>query len=111
LFRHQYEKREGDPAPRMSAIVEEWISLKRQGRHRSCGQQGVRPFTAWAAGGRRGGSRVARLCKRLLCDACLVDQRFAIGRSGWSTLSSEEAPQGEVDPLVRRCLGTTRPNG
>jgi len=32
LFRHQYEKQEGDPAPRMSEIVDEWISLKRQGR-------------------------------------------------------------------------------
>jgi RecB family exonuclease len=32
LFRHKYEKQEGDPAPRMSEIVDEWISLKRQGR-------------------------------------------------------------------------------
>jgi RecB family exonuclease len=32
LFRHKYEKEEGDPAPRMTAIVDEWISLKRRGR-------------------------------------------------------------------------------
>jgi putative RecB family exonuclease len=32
LFRHRYEKEEGDPAPRMTAIVDEWISLKRRGR-------------------------------------------------------------------------------
>ncbi len=32
LFRHRYEKEQGDPAPRMTQIVDEWISLKRQGR-------------------------------------------------------------------------------
>jgi putative RecB family exonuclease len=32
LFRHAYEKEEGDPAPRMTQIVDEWISLKRRGR-------------------------------------------------------------------------------
>jgi putative RecB family exonuclease len=32
LFRHREEKRHGDPAPRMTAIVDEWIALKRQGR-------------------------------------------------------------------------------
>lgn len=32
LFRHAYEKEGGDPAPRMTQIVDEWISLKRQGR-------------------------------------------------------------------------------
>jgi putative RecB family exonuclease len=32
LFRHQYEKELGDPAPRMTQIVDEWIALKRQGR-------------------------------------------------------------------------------
>jgi RecB family exonuclease len=32
LFRHRYEKEEGDPAPRMTEIVDEWISLKRRGR-------------------------------------------------------------------------------
>jgi len=32
LFRHHYEKLEGDPAPRMTAIVDEWVALKRQGR-------------------------------------------------------------------------------
>jgi putative RecB family exonuclease len=32
LFRHKIEKEQGDPAPRMTQIVEEWISLKRQGR-------------------------------------------------------------------------------
>jgi putative RecB family exonuclease len=32
LFRHQYEKEQGDPAPRMTQIVDEWIALKRQGR-------------------------------------------------------------------------------
>jgi putative RecB family exonuclease len=30
LYRHRYEKEEGDPAPRMTAIVDEWISLKRE---------------------------------------------------------------------------------
>ncbi len=32
LFRHRYEKEEGDPAPRMTEVVDEWIALKRQGR-------------------------------------------------------------------------------
>ncbi len=32
LFRHRYEKLEGDPAPNMTAIVDEWIELKRRGR-------------------------------------------------------------------------------
>ncbi len=32
LFRHRYEQEQGDPAPRMTAIVDEWIQLKRQGR-------------------------------------------------------------------------------
>ncbi|HZD78795.1 MAG TPA: PD-(D/E)XK nuclease family protein [Actinomycetota bacterium] len=32
LFRHKYEREEGDPAPRMTQIVDEWIALKRQGR-------------------------------------------------------------------------------
>jgi RecB family exonuclease len=30
LFRHKYEKEEGDPAPRMSEIVDQWITLKRE---------------------------------------------------------------------------------
>jgi putative RecB family exonuclease len=30
LFRHKYEKEQGDPAPNMTAIVNEWITLKRQ---------------------------------------------------------------------------------
>jgi putative RecB family exonuclease len=32
LFRHSYEREEGDPAPRMTEVVDEWIGLKRQGR-------------------------------------------------------------------------------
>jgi RecB family exonuclease len=32
LFRHRHEREQGDPAPRMTEIVDEWISLKRQGR-------------------------------------------------------------------------------
>jgi hypothetical protein len=32
LFRHLHEKEQGDPAPRMTQIVDEWIGLKRQGR-------------------------------------------------------------------------------
>ncbi len=32
LFRHMYEKEGGDPAPNMTALVDEWIELKRQGR-------------------------------------------------------------------------------
>ena len=30
VFRHRYEKLEGDPAPNMTAIVDEWIALKRE---------------------------------------------------------------------------------
>ena len=30
LFKHKYEKLEGDPAQRMTEIVDQWISLKRQ---------------------------------------------------------------------------------
>ena len=30
LFRHKYDRAGGDPAPNMSAIVDEWIELKRQ---------------------------------------------------------------------------------
>jgi RecB family exonuclease len=30
LFRHKYDRAGGDPAPNMSAIVDEWIGLKRQ---------------------------------------------------------------------------------
>ncbi len=30
LFRHKYEKEQGDPAPNMTAVVDEWITLKRQ---------------------------------------------------------------------------------
>jgi RecB family exonuclease len=29
-FRHKYERLEGDPAPRMSELVDEWIALKRE---------------------------------------------------------------------------------
>jgi RecB family exonuclease len=32
LFRHLHEKEQGDPAPRMTEIVDEWIALKRQVR-------------------------------------------------------------------------------
>jgi len=32
LFRHRYEQEQGDPAPRMTEIVDEWIGLKRRGR-------------------------------------------------------------------------------
>jgi len=32
LFRHKVEKERGDPAPRMTQIVDEWIELKRRGR-------------------------------------------------------------------------------
>jgi RecB family exonuclease len=32
LFRHRFEKEEGDPTPRMTETVDEWISLKRRGR-------------------------------------------------------------------------------
>jgi len=30
LFRHKYERAEGDPAPKMSQLVDEWIALKRE---------------------------------------------------------------------------------
>ncbi|MBA3551598.1 MAG: PD-(D/E)XK nuclease family protein [Actinobacteria bacterium] len=30
LFRHKYEKQGGDPAPRMTDLVDEWIALKRE---------------------------------------------------------------------------------
>jgi putative RecB family exonuclease len=30
LFRHRYERQEGDPAPRMTQLVDEWIALKRE---------------------------------------------------------------------------------
>jgi putative RecB family exonuclease len=30
LFRHKYDRAGGDPAPNMSAVVDEWIGLKRQ---------------------------------------------------------------------------------
>jgi len=32
FFRHRFEKEEGDPAPRMTETVDEWIALKRRGR-------------------------------------------------------------------------------
>jgi RecB family exonuclease len=32
LFRHRHEREGGDSAPRMTEIVDEWISLKRRGR-------------------------------------------------------------------------------
>ncbi len=32
LFRHRSEREQGDPAPRMTAVVDEWIDLKRRGR-------------------------------------------------------------------------------
>ncbi len=32
LFRHRVEKERGDPAPRMTAVIEEWIALKREAR-------------------------------------------------------------------------------
>jgi putative RecB family exonuclease len=32
VFRHQYEREGGDPTPRMTEIVDEWVDLKRQGR-------------------------------------------------------------------------------
>jgi hypothetical protein len=32
LFRHRHEREQGDPAPRMTEIVDEWIDLKRRGR-------------------------------------------------------------------------------
>jgi putative RecB family exonuclease len=30
LFRHKYEREEGDPTPRMTEIVDQWIELKRE---------------------------------------------------------------------------------
>src|SRR5207247_9332454 len=32
VFRHKYEKEQGDPAPRITEIDDEWVSLKRDGR-------------------------------------------------------------------------------
>ena len=32
LFRHRFEKEGGDPAPNMTAIVDEWVGIKRQVR-------------------------------------------------------------------------------
>jgi len=32
LFRHREERSQGDPAPRMTELVDEWIALKREGR-------------------------------------------------------------------------------
>jgi len=32
LFRHREERANGDPAPRMTQIVDEWVTLKRRGR-------------------------------------------------------------------------------
>lgn len=32
LYRHLHERRDGDPTPRMTQIVDEWIDLKRRGR-------------------------------------------------------------------------------
>ncbi len=32
IFRHREEKSDGDPAPRMTELVDEWIGLKREGR-------------------------------------------------------------------------------
>jgi RecB family exonuclease len=32
LFRHQYDKIDGDPAPNMTLVVDEWIALKRRVR-------------------------------------------------------------------------------
>jgi RecB family exonuclease len=32
VFRHRYEREQGDPAPRMTEVVDEWIELKRRGR-------------------------------------------------------------------------------
>ncbi len=32
VFRHREESRSGDPAPRMTEVVDEWIGLKREGR-------------------------------------------------------------------------------
>ncbi len=32
VFRHRYEREDGDPTPRMTELVDEWIGLKREGR-------------------------------------------------------------------------------
>jgi RecB family exonuclease len=32
IFRHRFERQDGDPTPRMTELVDEWIGLKRQGR-------------------------------------------------------------------------------
>jgi putative RecB family exonuclease len=32
VFRHKYEKEQGDPAPRMTEIADEWVDVKRQVR-------------------------------------------------------------------------------
>jgi RecB family exonuclease len=32
LFRHRFEKEDGDPAPNMTAVVDEWVGIKRQVR-------------------------------------------------------------------------------
>ena len=32
VFRHKFEKEAGDPAPKMTELADEWVSLKRQGR-------------------------------------------------------------------------------
>jgi RecB family exonuclease len=32
VFRHKYEKEQGDPAPRMTQLADEWVALKREGR-------------------------------------------------------------------------------
>jgi putative RecB family exonuclease len=32
VFRHRFEKEGGDPAPRMTEVVDEWVGLKRDGR-------------------------------------------------------------------------------
>lgn len=33
LYRHRYEREQGDSAPRMSGLVDEWVNLKREGRN------------------------------------------------------------------------------
>ncbi|MEX0991919.1 MAG: PD-(D/E)XK nuclease family protein [Actinomycetota bacterium] len=32
VFRHRFDQEEGDPAPKMTEVVDEWIGLKREGR-------------------------------------------------------------------------------
>jgi RecB family exonuclease len=32
IFRHRFERADGDPTPRMTELVDEWIGLKRRGR-------------------------------------------------------------------------------